>query len=443
MKFKNVLAQILFASLVIACPSINGAENDSGHAGAVILIVDGLGAAYTYPEYTPYASDGSIVGKAVLFNLTGVGARILDMRSRVPETLKSHSILVTGSEKAEPESLGRTVFDVAREKGYLSLAILQHGDFREMLARQDGALYFGNNSIYSAKASLCARKTLPQDLHGALEKWRDAFPNYTSGRGPDAYIGYDRWGLDAATDLVENIGNRSFILIVNVGAVDGAGQNLGQKGYLETVQALDMPLGRLEEICRRHNVLLAVTADHGMSFPDEKGKGGHSAPKYSDRIESLRIPMVVFGPDVDELNLGGIWFEEEIAPTILDLLDLPQNLSSARPLPLKDSYDLRVINAPGKVSLYRGEELVANASADNGYIFKGLKRGLYTLACGSSSSSKSLDVCINGDRVVDLSDTSGRTSSFDLRKILGIMLIVAINLTGILLIIRIIRKDKK
>lgn len=430
---------LILLLLSCTCSALDVQVGEELHpSGAVILVVDGLGASYVYPECCAYALDGAPLGRDVLFNLTGKGARVLDIRSRVPETLKSHSILVTGSMQAEPESLGRTIFDIARENGYLSLAILQHGDFREMLARQDGALYFGNNSLYGAKASLCARKNLPKDLLTTLERWRDAFPDYIAGHGTDAYIGYDLWGLDAASDLVESIGNRSFMLIVNVGAVDAAGQNLGQKGYLETVQALDSPLGRLEDVCRRHKVLLAVTADHGMSFPDEKGKGGHSAAKYSDRLESLRMPLAIFGPGVDELNLGGICFEEEIAPTILDLLDLPQNLSSARPLPLKDSYNLRVINAPGKVSLYRGEELVVNASADKEYIFKGLQRGLYRLECGS----KFLDICINGDRVVDLSD-SGRPSSFDLRMVLGIILIVAINLAGILLIIRIIRKDKK
>ncbi len=403
---------------------------------AVILVVDGLGASYVYPERSAYALDGSPLGTNVLFNLTGVGARVLDIRSRVPETLKSHSILVTGSAQAEPESLGRTIFDVARENGYLSLAILQHGDFHEMLIRQDGVLYFGSNSIYGAKASLSARKALPQDLRETMEKWRDAFPNYTAGRGPDVYVGYNRWGLDAASDLVQSLGNRSFILLVNVGAVDSAGQNLGQNGYLETVQALDAPIGRLIDVCRKKNVILVVTADHGMSFPDEKGKGGHSAAKYSDRLESLRIPLMVMGPGVDEINLGGIWFEEEIAPTVLDLLDLSQNMSSAKPLPLKGCYDLRVIHAPGKVSLYRGETLVANASGDDEYTFKGLQRGLYRLACGG----RSLNVCINGDYLVDLSSPSAGS---DMKKILGIIMILAINLAGILVIIRIIRKDKK
>ncbi len=112
--------------------------SDEQHpTGAVLLVVDGLGASYIYPEhsYNPHTLDGTPLSKSTLFNFTGDGARVLDMRARVPETLKSHSILVTGSEKAGPESLGRTIFDVGHENGYLSLAILQHADFKEMLAR--------------------------------------------------------------------------------------------------------------------------------------------------------------------------------------------------------------------------------------------------------------------------------------------------------------------
>jgi 2,3-bisphosphoglycerate-independent phosphoglycerate mutase len=305
-----------------------------------------------------------------------------------------------------------------------------------MLVRQDGALYVGNNTVRDVKATLNSRKNLPQDLRRTLERWCNVSANYTAGSGTDAYIGCDRWGIDAACDLVENLGNRSFLLIVNVGAVDAAGQNLGETGCLETVQALDVPLGRLEEICRRRGVVLIITADHGMSFSDENDKGGHSAAKYSGRLESLRIPLVVFGPGVDEIALGGIWFEEDIAPTILDLLDLPGNLSPAKPLPLKDSYELRVTKASGEVALYRGAVLLANASGDDEYLFRGLKRGLYTLAYGSQS----LNVCINGDCIADLSDTSGKPFSANLRIILGVIIILAINIAGIALIIRILKK---
>lgn len=433
-----ILHLLVLLLLLSTCSARDIQVSEEQHpTGAVLLVVDGFGASYVYPEhsYSPYTLDGIPLGKTILFNLTGDGARVLDMRSRVPETLKSHSILVTGSPQADPQSLGRTIFDVGRENGYLSLAILQHGDFQEMLKRPDGALSFGNNSIYNAKASLSARKNLPADLRAALEKWRDAFPAYDSGHGTETYISYNSWALDAASDIIEDLEDRPFLFMINVGAVDSAGQNLGQKGYLETIKGLDAPLGRLIETCRKHNVLLFATADHGMSFPDENGKGGHSASKFSDRLESLRMPLIVFGPNVDEIHLGGIWFEEDIAPTILDLLGLPWNISSSKPLPIKDGYELLVTNASGDVSLHRDGKLLANASGDNSYIFKGLKRGFYTVSIGD----KSLNVCVNGDCSINLASAAG-VNGDDIRKIIGIILIIAVNAIGIIIIWRIIKK---
>ncbi|MFB3765014.1 MAG: alkaline phosphatase family protein [Methanotrichaceae archaeon] len=434
-----ILHLLVLLLLLSTCSALDvQVSEEQRPAGAVLLVVDGLGASYVYPEheFSPYTLDGIPLGKTILFNLTGGGARVLDMRARVPETLKSHSILVTGSTQANPESLGRTIFDVGRENGYLSLAILQHADFQEMLMRQDGVLYFGNNSIYNANASLSAKKNLPADLRTILEKWRDAFPEYDLGHGTETYIGYNRWGLEAASDLIEHLGNRPFILMTNVGAVDAAGQNLGQKGYLEIVKGLDVPLGKLVETCRRHNVLLFVTADHGMSFPDDKGKGGHSAAKFSGRLESLRTPLTVFGPNVDEIHLGGIWFEEDIAPTILDLLGLPWNISPSKPLPIKDCYGLHVANASGEVSLYNDGKLLANASGDDSYIFKGLKRGIYTVSCGD----KSLNVCVNGESSINLEAAAASGNGINIKWIIGIILILAVNTIGIIAIWRILKK---
>jgi 2,3-bisphosphoglycerate-independent phosphoglycerate mutase len=110
--------------------------------GAVILVVDGLGSSYVYPEHSAYALDGSPLGKVVLFNLTGNGARAIDVRVPVPETGKSHSVLVTGSSKGEPGLLGPTIFDAARDGGYLCLAVLERGDSLEILKKQDAVLYY-------------------------------------------------------------------------------------------------------------------------------------------------------------------------------------------------------------------------------------------------------------------------------------------------------------
>lgn len=404
-------------------------------AGAVILVVDGLGASYVYPEHSAYALDGTPLGGAVLFNLTGGGARAVDVRVPVPETSKSHSILVTGSSSADPEALGPTIFDAAREKGYLCLAVLERGDSMAVLQEQDAVLYLDNNALHGAEPIPGFKESVPQGLRSLLQEWRDRFADYTALQGLAGYAGYNRWGLDAAADIVEHLAGRRFLMLVNVGAVDSAGQNLGIDGYLETVAALDAPLGKLAEACRKNGAILAVTADHGMSFPAAKGKGGHSAVKYAGRLESLRVPLVFLGPGVEELNLGGRWSEVDIAPSVLDLLAIPENLSwEGRSLPIKKSYSLRITGAPGAVLLSRDGRPLANASGDEVYNFRGLARGLYTIEAGGRSQ----EVLVNGDRVLDL---AGKGADYaDFRKILGLILILCINLTGVLLIIRIRRK---
>ncbi len=406
---------------------------------AVILVVDGLGASYVYPEHSAYALDGSPLGKAVLFNLTGKGARAIDIRVPIPETGQSHSILVTGSSKADPAFLGPTIFDAARDSGYLCLAVLERGDSLEMLKKQDAVLYLGDNSIHGAEPIPGFRGDAPEDLRRLFQAWRDRFAWYTSASGTFGYSEYNRWGLDAAADLVEHLRDRSFLMLVNVGGVDSAGQDLEADDYLKVIDALDAPLGNLSETCRRNGVLLVVTADHGMVFPGKKGKGGHASPKYAERLEALRVPLVFSGPGVEELNLGGRWEQVDIAPTLMSLLGITRNASwEGRSMPVKESYSLYVVGAVGEVSLYMDGEMVTNSTRANEYNFDGLQRGLYAVKSGG----KSLDVVINGDQLIDLTEKGPSQIQAETKKIVGIILIMVINLAGILIIIRIMRKSK-
>lgn len=418
------------ANIVAANATADRAPDAERPHGAIILVVDGLGASYVYPEHSAYALDGSPLGKAVLFNLTGLGARAIDVRVPVPETGQSHSVLVTGSSQANPELLGPTIFDAARESGYLCIVVLQRGDSLEMLKKQDAVLYLDDNSIHGAEPIPGFRSDAPEDLRRLLQAWRDRFAWYTSVSGTFGYSEYNRWGLDVAADLVEHLRNRPFLMLVNVGGVDSAGQDLGADEYLNVVDALDAPLGNLTEACRRNGVFLVVTADHGMVFPGKKGKGGHASVKYANRLEALRVPLVFFGPGVEELNLGGRWAQVDIAPTIMSLLGITRNASwEGRPMPIKESYSLCVVGAVGEVELYRDGALVANTNEGLVHNFESLQRGLYTIKSGG----KSQEILINGDQVLNLAE-NGAVSG-DWRNILGMVLILAINLTGILLII--------
>lgn len=359
--------------LVLVLSVAAGADVPSGHAarpdpaGAVIVVVDGLGASYVYPEYSAYALDGAPIGKAVLFNLTGSGGRVVDVRVPVPETTKSHSVLVTGNSGVDPQFLGPTIFDTARQRGYLCLAVLERGDAMSMLQEMDAVLYLSDNAMRGAEPTPGFRESAPISLRPLFQEWQNRFDEYSAPQGVAGYAGYDAWGLDGAAAVVRNLTGRSFLMLVNVGAVDSAGQNLGAAGYLETVAALDAPLGNLADACRENNVLLVVTADHGMCFPSLKGKGGHSAEKYVARLESLRIPLVFFGPGVEELNLGGCWSQVDIAPTVLDMLNLsePENQSwEGKCIPLKKSHDSRVVGVPEGAETYRSERQIGNKTLD-------------------------------------------------------------------------------
>ena len=408
---------------------------EASPAGAVIVVVDGLGASYVYPEHSAYALDGSALQKAVLFNLTGGGARAVDVTVPVPETTKSHSVLITGNSEVNPDSPGQTIFDMARRKGYLCLAVLERGDSMPVLQKMDAVLYLGDNALHGAEPTPGFRDNVPAGIRVLFQEWRDKFAEYTSPAGLPGYAGNDAWGLDAAADIVEHLPGQPFVMLVNVGAVDSAGQNLGANGYLQTVQALDEPLGQLKEACRKNNVLLVITADHGMCFPDTKGKGGHSADKYAGRLESRRVPLVFKGPGVEELNLGGRWSEMDIAPTVLSLLNISSNLTAeGNPLPISEGYNLRVAGAPAGVELWRGEELLANGISGGDYNFRGLPLGLYTLKSGG----KSWQALVNGDKMIDLAGKAA--TGGDMKKMIGIIIILAINLVGIALIIRIWKK---
>ena len=438
-KITGTILLLLFLLLAFITSEAGRAANMESEpirepSGLVLLVVDGLGSSYVYPEHRAYALDGSPLEGAVLFNLSGGATRVVDVQVPVPETTQSHSVLITGRADVDPVHPGRTVFDAAREEGYLCLGLLQRGDAMPVLQEMDAVLYLDDNSLHGAEPIVGFRAGAASRLSPILQRWRDRFSRYTGEPGTLAYINYNAWALDAAADLVGNLSGRKFIMLVNAGGADSAGHELGAEGYRETVAALDEPLGKLAETCRKKHVLLVVTADHGMVFPGKEGRGGHSAEKYADRLEARRVPLVFLGPGVEELNLGGSWSETDIAPTLLSLLNISVGLEgNGKKMPVAESFRLAVSGAPEGLALWQGEERLAEGSAGQ-CIFWGLSRGAYALKAGE----KEWPVTVNGDVTVDLGK---RGLGEGWKKLIGVVLILAINLVGAVLIVRIWRKD--
>ena len=74
---------------------------------------------------------------------------------------------------------GPTIFDAARRKGYLCLAVLERGDAMPVLQEMDAVLYLGDNALHGAEPIPGFRENVPAGLRALFQEWRDRFAGYT------------------------------------------------------------------------------------------------------------------------------------------------------------------------------------------------------------------------------------------------------------------------
>lgn len=419
--------------------------NDVKQPGSAILfIVDGFGSSYYYPELTPYALDGSELVKVVAPNLT-FGSRIMHVKTPEPVTGIAHSVIVTGYSEADEEVVGypdATVFDITREYGFANLAVMEKGDFRNMREEQDIILFAENNSIDSPGISIQA-KAPPSGIYELMYEWKMKLPSYLNERaGVERYAAYNKWGIDAAhavaNFMLKNHPDKKFLLTVNVGAIDSGGHNLGDDDYVTLIEALDRDFYPLYRTAQDNDIALFLTADHGMSFAAKNARrGGHASEKYSSREESLRIPLVVLSPNTEAGVFAGEYGQQDIAPTLLSVLDLPDSLQYAdgRAINIKN-YASIFVKADSKytVSLWNNGNKMLESS-DSRLIFAGLPlNATYTLKAEGAGGSYEEYVLLDSDRQFVFKPHEALLNN---REILAVVLIFAVNIAGIMVIRRI------
>lgn len=300
--------------------------------GAVLLIIDGLGAEYIYPGGLPRAADGSTLAPALPWEW---GLRVENVTAPVPRTGPGHAVLFTGCSDAEPEQVAYpncTIFDMARAHGRLCVAVLERGDSAAVLAANDAAVHDAANSVTDPDLRVVARTGAPAWVVWLLEDGRDVIAAGLRGlEGAPRYAAYNRWALGCAGEIVSAMSSNGtdFLLTVNLGGADSAGHYLGYWGYIQVVDALRDDLGQLRETCARLGVVLVVTSDHGMAFPDDRSRGGHASAPYMGMAESRRIPLFVLAPGADGGLLAGEFGQQDVAPTLLGLMGIERRLPLA------------------------------------------------------------------------------------------------------------------
>jgi len=469
--------------------------------GAVLLIVDGMGSYYLFPELKGETLEGESIQKAscsVLPDIYKNGFRISEMTVPVPMTEIGHSVLVTGNPSADSEMVGytdSTIMDALRKEGFLCIGVMQRGDFESMRQKFDVIAYDKTNSVNNMEFIVQtnefadSNKKVVQEITSVLESHKNRASSYTNTKNiSDKYAGYNRWGLDAAVEVLsvmEKYPDQKFILVVNVGAVDSTGHYRGYYAYLEVIENLDSDLTKLYEKCRRNNIFLLITADHGMSFESQSKKsGGHSSAKYSKTKESLSIPFIVYGNNVlkDTIHYHPA-LQEDIAPTLISLFNLPNTprFSKGSILPVKEKPSFHLESPePIQIQLYQltgdGQTQVFNSLGFNrdavfsNYSISGLPPGKYLLQWETKSSKISysqneVQFQLTSDTKIDLSDylkkpsfsffnssennnssLSKKTdfaSSLNLSKSVLILLIAVLNLAGVGTLYYIYKKKEK
>jgi 2,3-bisphosphoglycerate-independent phosphoglycerate mutase len=443
-KYLIIIVLLILVSNTASAVSEITLNNVKKPQSAILFIVDGFGSSYYYPELTPLALDGGEIPKARTQNLT-FGARVINVKTPTPVTGIAHSVIVTGDSKANEEIVGypdATIYDITRQHGFVNLAVMETGDFSNMRAEQDIILFAENNSLNNPGISIQA-KASPSGMFELMYDWKMKMPSYLKNvSGRDRYSAYNKWSIDAANAvagaMIKNHPNQKFLLTVNVGEIDSGGHNLGADDYVKLIEDLDRDFYPLYKTASENNIALFLTADHGMSFATKDAhRGGHSGDKYVSRQESLRIPLVILSPNAVSGVVSGEYGQEDIAPTLLSVLDLPDNLQYA---------DGKTINVKNYASIFvKGDSKYTVSLWDNGrklsensdseLIFAGLPlNASYTLKAKGSGSSFEEQVSLDSDKQFNFKNAN---SGLNTRSIAAIILILVVIIGGIFVIRRI------
>jgi len=363
---------------------------------------------------------------------------------------------------------------------------MEKGDSGSICAEQDIILKDENNSINNMKIALEQHANspdigIPEELVKILEKAADKAPEYVKSKETrEKYSGYDRWGVETACAVVKymatNMPEQKYLLTVNVGAVDSSGHHRDNYGYIDCIECLDADLSPLYQLCKKNDIAFILTADHGMGFSKNDSKGGHQSEKFSVTDEAQMVPLIVHAQDIESGILREEHGQEDFAPTLLGILDIPDRprFVEGKQILLAGHVNLKVeLPEKGSVELRKSGNVITSLKNDNQFLFLGLEPGSTyavraALDSGNSLEEQEKKLTLETDSVVKLtekgqkseenaeSDTdseknstsaagfvkgSSGTSDSNLKHLIGYFVIGLVNLAGIVIIAKILKKN--
>ncbi|GGD51635.1 2,3-bisphosphoglycerate-independent phosphoglycerate mutase [Pseudoxanthomonas indica] len=202
-------------------------------------------------------------------------------------------------------------------------------------AKLPAPVAFGPDDLRHTLGELLAGQGLTQLRIAETEKYAHVTFFFSGGR-EDPFAGEERilvpspkvatYDLqpemscpELTTKLVDAIGSARFdVIICNIANPDMVGHSGDLQAAIQAAQAVDLAIGAVTAAVRAAHGALIITADHGnleMMRDPETGQP-HTAHTVGP------VPLVYLGERTATLRSGGAL--RDVAPTLLDLLGLPQ-----------------------------------------------------------------------------------------------------------------------
>lgn len=302
-----------------AYPEILVIERDQPPRTNLLLIsLDTLRAdhmsGYGYARETTPAIDDRLIGEGTTF---------LEVFSTYPQTDVSHLSLFTGLYPDAQPTRGRlppggpitTLAQNLRAAGYRTDAITENALISGLFGFWRGFDAFTERSVIREKlgptsfanAEEYLRENRDQQFFLFLHTYQTHDPYDSSPEFADLFRGDNHWANGGPVPYVPDPQHD------NVDRYD--------RTIREADALVNQLLNTLEDNGLDANTLVVLLSDHGESF------GEHSLPGHGFAFhdEQLRIPLILRGPGVAaDVQIPGSASLTDIAPTILDLLDLPK-----------------------------------------------------------------------------------------------------------------------
>ncbi len=167
-----------------------------------------------------------------------------------------------------------------------------------------------------------------------------------------------------------------YILTINIGIVDCAGHYRGIEGYITSIETVDKYLEPLIQVACDSNTAFIITADHGMAFRSANAtRGGHASDDFFCS-EAVTVPLIMVSSNIITGVIDQNYNQQDIAPTILSILDIPYQLkyTDGKVLPVKQYTNLWVSSdMEADVEIRQDEKRIFSSTGDSQYFFSGLK----------------------------------------------------------------------